>query len=446
MLALRGCGLQPGLSECIDAYRAARIVGLQDRAALGDALGACLAKSEADCTLFDEVFARYFAFRPFGAPPAGTGETNDGEPLDAQSLQPDAAGPPLEALLRMIETGDRAGLARRLRLAEQQVGLSGAWLPTQRGLFTRRILEVMGQDQLLAAEHGMSAAGLDGEGGGTQRLRNARATLFEQVREYVRERVDLYGKDRAEQLRSDALSSRKLSTIERRDFERMRVLIQRLARRLATRHAQRQQRALRGRLDMRRTLTRNTAYDGVLFQTHWKERPITRPRVIAICDVSRSVAAHARFLLLLLYSLRNVLTDVRSFAFTRNLVDVSHHFERDPPHVGIERVLEQVGGTGTNYGVMLRDFARSELAGLDRRTVVLILGDGRNNHAEPEVGVLRAIQQRARRLVWLNPESRSFWGLGDSDMPRYAPCCHTLRECGTLLQLERAVDSLLRYV
>ena len=29
-------------------------------------------------------------------------------------------------------------------------------------------------------------------------------------------------------------------------------------------------------------------------------------------------------------------------------------------------------------------------------------------------------------------------------MPRYAPCCHSVRECGTLVQLERAVDNLLR--
>ena len=37
VLALRGSGLEPGLSECVDAYRAARIVGLDDRDRLREA-------------------------------------------------------------------------------------------------------------------------------------------------------------------------------------------------------------------------------------------------------------------------------------------------------------------------------------------------------------------------------------------------------------------------
>lgn len=451
LLALRGGGVQPGLSECIDAYAAVRIVGVDDRGGLREALGACLAKTEAARAIFDDVFARYFAFEIFRAPASPSAEDADGAGESSDPSLPTPAAPPSEgaeadALLRMVETHDRAGLARRLRQAEQDVGIVGAWLPTQRGLYTRRMLDAMGQQHLIAAEHALAATGMAEAGAAqrSERLRAARERLFEEVREHVARRLVLYGKAATEQLRDEALSAQKLSAIERRDFERMRGLIHRLARRLATRHALRQRHQRRGRLDVRRTLARNAAYGGVLFETRWKSRPISKPRVVAICDVSRSVAAHARFLLMLLYGLRDVLPDVRSFAFTHRLVEVSGHFERDPPHVAIERVLDQVGGTGTNYGTMLRDFARSELPTLDRRTAVIILGDGRNNRADPEVDVMRAIHQRARRVVWLNPEPRSFWGLGDSEMPRYAPCCHSLRECGTLVQLERAVDSLLR--
>lgn len=453
LLALRGGGVQPGLSECIDAYAAVRIVGLDDRVALREALGACLAKTEAARAIFDDVFERYFAFEIFRASPSPVpGDAHEPDSSEASSApKPAAAARPSEgveadALMRMVETNDRAALARRLRQAEQDVGIVGAWLPTQRGLYTRRMLDAMGQQHLIAAEHALAATDMAEAGAAqrSERLRAARERLFDEVREHVVRRLVLYGKAATEQLRDEVLSAQKLSAIERRDFERMRGLIHRLARRLATRHALRQRRLRRGRLDVRRTLARNAAYGGVLFETRWKSRPISKPRVVAICDVSRSVAAHARFLLMLLYGLRDVLPDVRSFAFTHRLVEVSGHFERDPPHIAIESVLDQVGGTGTNYGTMLRDFARSELPTLDRRTAVIILGDGRNNRADPEVDVMRAIHKRARRVVWLNPEPRSFWGLGDSEMPRYAPCCHSLRECGTLVQLERAVDSLLR--
>jgi len=442
VLALRGSGLEPGLSECVDAYRAARIVGLDDREGLREALGATLAKTEPGRAIFDDVFEHYFSFTMFGERPPGA---DDDANHDADE-SPVAAQTPADALLRMIETADRAGLARRLRAAEQQVGITGAWLPTQRGLYTRRMLEAMGGDGLIAEEHALGA--LPSPSAATalriSRLRKARERLFEEVRDHVSRRLVLYGKSATEKLRDTTLSTQRLSNIERRDFDRMLRLIHKLARRLATRHALRQRRKRRGVLDVRRTLARNVAYGGVLFETRWKNRPISKPKVIAICDVSRSVASYARFLLLLLYGLRDVLPDVRSFAFTHRLVDVSGHFDQHPPHIAIERVLDEVGGTGTNYGTMLRDFARQELPKVDRRTAIIILGDGRNNRADPEVNVMRALHKRARRVVWLNPEPRSFWALGAAEMPRYAPCCHTVRECGTLVQLERAIDSLLR--
>lgn len=440
--ALRGSGLESGLSECLDAYQAAVLVGPDDRGRLREALGATLAKTAEQRALFDQVFERFFTFGLFD-PEAG--EANGG-------AAPERAAPaegPADALLRMIETGDRAGLARRLRQAEEAVGLAGGWLPTQRGLYTRRMLEAMGAPALAAEQAELEAAAAGGSAPAPAaqarqaRLRRARERLFAEVRGYVAERLQLNGSASLEQLRDGLMTDTPLARIDRRDFERMRRLVQRLARRLAARHARRLRRQRRGRLDLRRTLARNAPYGGVPFETCWRRRRIDKPRLIVVCDVSRSVQAHARFLLLLVYGLRELLPELRSFAFTDHLVDISARFDADPPQLAIERVLDQVGGSGTNYGSMLRDFAARELPGVDRRSAVIFLGDARNNRAAPETAVLRSLQQRARRVVWLNPEPRSHWGLGDSEMLRYAPCCDAVHECGTLGQLARAVDNLL---
>lgn len=440
--ALRGSGLESGLSERLDAYQAAVLVGPDDRGRLREALGATLAKTAEQRALFDQVFERFFTFALFH-PEAG--EAKDG-------AAPERAAPaegPADALLRMIETGDRAGLARRLRQAEEAVGLAGGWLPTQRGLYTRRMLEAMGAPALAAEQAELEAAAAGGSAPAPAaqarqaRLRRARERLFAEVRGYVAERLQLNGSASLEQLRDGLMTDTPLARIDRRDFERMRRLVQRLARRLAARHARRLRRQRRGRLDLRRTLARNAPYGGVPFETYWRRRRIDKPRLIVVCDVSRSVQAHARFLLLLVYGLRELLPELRSFAFTDHLVDISARFDADPPQLAIERVLDQVGGSGTNYGSMLRDFAARELPGVDRRSAVIFLGDARNNRAAPETAVLRSLQQRARRVVWLNPEPRSHWGLGDSEMLRYAPCCEAVHECGTLGQLARAVDNLL---
>ncbi|MDP2222045.1 MAG: VWA domain-containing protein, partial [Hydrogenophaga sp.] len=84
------------------------------------------------------------------------------------------------------------------------------------------------------------------------------------------------------------------------------------------------------------------------------------------------------------------------------------------------------------------------LGDIDRRTTVLILGDARNNRGEAHVEVMKQLYERARRVIWLNPEPTSVWGLGDSEMKRYAPYCHIARECNSLTHLESTLDALLR--
>jgi uncharacterized protein with von Willebrand factor type A (vWA) domain len=62
-------------------------------------------------------------------------------------------------------------------------------------------------------------------------------------------------------------------------------------------------------------------------------------------------------------------------------------------------------------------------ARVDRATVVLILGDARNNRLPARVDALKRLAQRARAIVWAVPEERARWGTGDSALPLYAPVC-----------------------
>ena len=77
------------------------------------------------------------------------------------------------------------------------------------------------------------------------------------------------------------------------------------------------------------------------------------------------------------------------------------------------------------------------------RSGIKVLGDGRNNYNRPSDWVLREIKQKAKQLIWLNPESRMTWGVGDSEMPRYAPNCHIAEECRSISQLYKIVDLIV---
>ena len=74
---------------------------------------------------------------------------------------------------------------------------------------------------------------------------------------------------------------------------------------------------------------------------------------------------------------------------------------------------------------------------------MIVLGDARNNYNLPHEWVLKDIQQRAKQVIWLNPENRMTWGFGDSEMDRYPPYCDVVEECRNLNQLYRVIDRLV---
>ena len=225
-------------------------------------------------------------------------------------------------------------------------------------------------------------------------------------------------------------------------MDRVREQVRRMARKLAARHSARRRRVKRGQLHMSRTLRAGIPHDGVLFNQHFRNRKRDRAQVLALCDVSGSVAAYAGFLLMFLYNLQDVLPRMRSFAFSHHLGEVSDLFREEPVERAIELANWRFGGA-TDYGGSLRDFARLALDDINGSTSVIILGDARNNRGNPELDIMHSIYQRSRQVLWLNPEPRQAWGTGDSEMLRYQSACHVTATCGNLQQLERVIDQLL---
>ncbi len=429
LAALRGAEVRVSVAETLDALEAAELVGWQDRALLKDALAMALAKTEGEKEVFEDCFDRFFQATSFRERREG------GEVEEAARERPESR------LLQMLQDEDRAGLSVAMQEAAAQVNVENIRFFTQRGLYVQRILAAMGIDEVDAA---IAAQGRSGEGGGGTGLREARAWLFEQVRDFVEQQLSLQGAAASAQLREDRLRRSRLGNLDRRDQEQMRRLVEKIARRLVALHSRRRKLKNRGILDVRRTMRRNYGSDGVLFDIEWKKRKIDRPRVIAICDVSGSVASVARFLLQFLYELHELLHDIRSFAFSGYLIETSSFFRNRMADEAVAAVMDKVGYMSTDYGEALRNFRGGWMNLVDRRTTVIVLGDARSNYTDPETGILKEVHDRCKRLIWLNPEPPPLWGTGDSEMRRYAPYCDLVRECNTLNHLERVVGDLLQ--
>ncbi len=457
--ALRAADIRVSTSESIDAGNVVDLVGLGEREILRHALSQVLAKSEDEKQAFRETFDRFFAFDQFKAKPENAAaEREESEPGSGESQngsggmpgpggggtegQPSGGAPAPEDLIAMLESGDQAALQMALAEAARQAQLNRIRLFTQRGMYTRRMMEIMGLDGLNDEIERRERA----DPAGAQRLADARDALREQVRDYVEKQLEIFTANAGRQLREEVLSQVRLGNIDRSDMKIMRTLVAKMAKRLVALHSRRKKVEKRGQLDMRRTIRANVEFDGLFFHTVWKQQKIDRPKVMAICDVSGSVAQVARFLLMFLYSLQEVLPRVRSFAFSGQLGETTELFERERKiDEALTKVLRDFGGGSTDYGQAFVDFERLALDDIDHRTTVLILGDARSNYGNPRGDILKKIHARARRVIWLNPEPKSLWNSGDSEMKRLAPYCDTAKTCASLKDLERVISELLRH-
>ena len=86
-------------------------------------------------------------------------------------------------------------------------------------------------------------------------------------------------------------------------------------------------------------------------------RPRSSAAHVVICDVSRSVAAAARFLLFL-YSLNEVIATLRAYAFSDHLTEISDIIEEKEVEVAIPEILDKIGFRPTDYGQSFADLKK----------------------------------------------------------------------------------------
>ena len=435
--ALRSADVRVSPAEAIDAHRAAASVGYDDRELFKDALCTTLAKTAAEVARFEACFETFFRRDEFLSEAAPSAE--DKAALDALH----AAGGRSD-LTDMLLEHDAAALAQALEAAAERAGAGDIRLASQRRLLTRRLLDEMGLrdlERLIAA-----AQAREDESGAAlaERLAKARQRLFEEAGRYVDRQHDLYASESGRKMREELLAEEKLTAIDAHQIGTMQVLVRRMAKRLAAKYSRQQRRAKKGKLNVGKTLRRSMATAGVPFKVVWKHVTVDQPKIVAICDVSGSVAAAAQFLLLFLYCLKEVVARMDAFAFSNRLVPVGDILEDESAELAIAGVLKAIGMRSTDYGQALEDFCALHLQKLDKHTTVIILGDGRTNYVNPRLDLMRAINERARAVIWLNPEPESFWSRGDSEMENYLRFCHVAKTCNTLKGLERIIEDVLR--
>ena len=469
---LRTAEIKVSPAETLDAMACLDRVGYDDREFLKNSLALVLSKTPEEKEAFDTCFENFFNFDHFedsdflhhdddenagegdgdsnfeasgnsGEASSGGGQGASGatpEDLPELKLQPESE------LGRMLMSGDRNRLTVALVEAGREVGVTDIVVFTQKGLYTRKIMDAMGGKAL-----GEEITELQGHGGIQQKmlsgaLKKHRDRLRDRIRDYVEKQFFLHADESGKQLREELLKKVKLSNIEKRNFKDVQEVVIKMAKKLISIHSKRRKTFKRGQLDIRKTLRKNMQYDGMFFDIKWKAQKVDRPKVMAICDVSGSVSNYSRFLLMFLFSLAEILPKIRSFAFSSDLGEVTDLFEHSTLEDAMAKTMRDFGNGSTDYGQMLADFKSHCMKDVNNKTTIIILGDARNNYGDPKNEVLREIYDKCQRVIWLNPEPKMSWSVGDSEMKKYAAACHQVEVCNSLVHLERVVGNLLRNV
>ncbi|WP_460451841.1 vWA domain-containing protein [Alsobacter sp. SYSU BS001988] len=161
------------------------------------------------------------------------------------------------------------------------------------------------------------------------------------------------------------------------------------------------------RIDLRRSLRQSLRAGGAVIELARREQAVRHPPLVALCDISGSMADYTRLFLHFLHTLTDARRRVHTFLFGTRLTNVTRALKSRDPDEALALCSAQVQdwSGGTRIATCLHDFNRQwSRRVLGQGAVVLLFTDGleRDGSADLKAEMDR-LHRSCRRLVWLNP-------------------------------------------
>lgn len=192
------------------------------------------------------------------------------------------------------------------------------------------------------------------------------------------------------------------------EYRRVKRLIALIARRRPKRMSRRRHADPRGdRLDVRRLIRHSLRTGGDPVDRPFRARKDVPRKLVVLCDVSGSMDAYARALLLFLHAAVGSGPGVEAFAFGTRLSRLTPELGTRDPEAAIEKCTAAVTdwGSGTRIGASLKEF--NDVYGrraLSRGAIVVIVSDGWERQDPELVGrEMARLARAAYAVVWVNP-------------------------------------------
>jgi hypothetical protein len=351
----------------------------------------------------------------------------------------------LERLLRgeQLQQNELEQLDKMIGLSQANDLRSREWMAhkMEKALKIHEVQEAILELMDLLAELGMNRERINQLAHLMQTNQNS---IQEQLRQYAGSRIAENMSHSPPNDRLEGLLNRPFNMLSDKDLDLLRKEVQRQATILRTRISLRQKRAKSGHLDAKATIRANLKHGSVPLDIKFKDRTL-KPKLIVLCDISTSMRPCSELMLSLIYAIQDQISKTHAFVFIDHLEFISQDLTEKNPRDAVTNVLQRMppGHYNTDLGFSLENFNDHFIDMLDSRSTLIMVGDGRNNFNDPRLDIFRILTDRSHKTIWLNPESPSLWGHGDSDMLKYASHCDAVMQVGNLAELTAAIDRFM---
>ena len=368
---LRNAGIPVSLTENLDAMEAVQHIPIEDREAFKYALGATMVKNNAHWRAFETVFEVYFSLR---GPEYKIGDADSDDDIDEmwremqEQMQGEGKGRggSMEALtpeelahllMQALMNGDQAMMRALAKQSVQRFAGMEPGRPVGGTYYLYRTLRNLDLDGMLQKLMDASKEQVGGELTPLEeRLErdeyNDRIEQFKrEIEAEIRRRLvaDRGVEAMAKTLRKPLPEDVEFMHASRDEMQNLKKALYPLTRKLAARLARKRRHGRKGPLDFRNTVRHSLSYGGVPAEPKFKYPRPAKPELMVIADISGSVAAFARFTLMLVYAIQGQFSKVRSFVFIDGIDEVTDYFK------GVEDISEAVHRVNTEADVVWVD-------------------------------------------------------------------------------------------
>jgi uncharacterized protein with von Willebrand factor type A (vWA) domain len=161
------------------------------------------------------------------------------------------------------------------------------------------------------------------------------------------------------------------------------------------------------RIDPRRTFRRSLRAGGAGIELATREPAMRHPPLVALVDISGSMAEYSRLFLHFLQAAAHRRGRVHAFVFATRLTNITRDLRRRDPDEALARASARVQDWegGTRISGCLHDFNRHwSRRVLGQGAVTLLFTDGLERQVTDELAFeMDRLKRSCRRLIWLNP-------------------------------------------